>query len=136
MNYTFWSYMEHVSPRIKRTSSISWGSALGSVHRAEGCSVNASVTWYSQKHPSGSVLKKRCSEICNKFTGEHPCQSVISIKLQSKGVLLEICCVYPEHFFLRTPLNGCFCTQSFMLLHSSGIINISCLPKVIKENSF
>ena len=26
-------------------------------------------------------LKKRCSEICNKFTREQPCRSVISIKM-------------------------------------------------------
>ena len=36
-----------------------------------------------QKQPSRGVLIKRCSKICSKFTGEHPCQSVISIKLQS-----------------------------------------------------
>ena len=29
-------------------------------------------------------LRKGVQEICSKFTGEHPCQSVISIKLQSK----------------------------------------------------
>ena len=27
------------------------------------------------------VFGKRCSEICSKFTGEHPCQSVISTNL-------------------------------------------------------
>ena len=36
-----------------------------------------------QKQPPRGVLRKRCSEICSKFTGEHPCRSVISIKLQS-----------------------------------------------------
>ena len=48
-----------------------------------------SFTWKVQKQPSGSVLKKRCSENmqqiyrrtqCSKFTEEHPCWSVISIK--------------------------------------------------------
>ena len=34
----------------------------------------------TQNQPPIGVLKKRCSEICNKFTGEHPCRSVISIK--------------------------------------------------------
>ena len=34
-----------------------------------------------QKQPSRGVLSKRCSETCSKFTGEHPCRSVISIKL-------------------------------------------------------
>ena len=34
-----------------------------------------------QKQPSRGVLKKRYSEICRKFTGEHSCQGMISIKL-------------------------------------------------------
>ena len=54
------------------------------------------------KQPSGGVLRKRCSEnmkqiyrgifgkgvlkIWSKFTGEHPCQSVISIKLKSNFI--------------------------------------------------
>ena len=33
-----------------------------------------------QKQPSRGVLKKRCSKIYSKFTGEHPCRSAISIK--------------------------------------------------------
>ena len=36
-------------------------------------------------------LEKGVLKICSKFTGEHPCRSVISTKL------------------LRTPLNDCFC---------------------------
>ena len=36
-----------------------------------------------QKQPSESVFRRRCLKICSKFTGEHPCQSAISIKLQS-----------------------------------------------------
>ena len=35
-----------------------------------------------QKQPYRGVLRKWCSEICSKFTGKHPCRSVISIKLQ------------------------------------------------------
>ena len=54
-------------------------------------------------------------KICSKFTGEHPCGSVISIKLQTNFIeitlrhgcspvnLLHIL----EHFFLGTPLSGC-----------------------------
>ena len=41
-----------------------------------------------QKQPSGRVLlRKGVLKICSKFTGEHPCRSVISIKLQSSFVL-------------------------------------------------
>ena len=25
------------------------------------------------------------------------------------GILLQICCIFSEHLFLRTPLDGCFC---------------------------
>ena len=34
-----------------------------------------------QKQPYRGVLRKSCSEICSKFTGEHPYRNVISIKL-------------------------------------------------------
>ena len=36
-----------------------------------------------QKQPSRAVLGKGVLKICSKFTGENPCRSVISIKLQS-----------------------------------------------------
>ena len=44
-----------------------------------------------------------------KFTGEHPCRSVISIAtlLKSRfgmGVALYICSIFTEQLFLRTPL--------------------------------
>ena len=42
-------------------------------------------------------LGKGVLKICCKFTGEHPCRSMISIKLQNK------------HLFIRTSLEGCFC---------------------------
>ena len=41
---------------------------------------------FLQKQSSRNVLRKRCSKICSKFTGEHPCRSVISIKLQSNFI--------------------------------------------------
>ena len=62
------------------------------------------------------ALGKGVLKICSKFTGEHPCLSVISIKLQSNvieitlrhgcspGNMLHI----SEHLFLGTPPNGCF----------------------------
>ena len=34
------------------------------------------------KQPSRGVLKNRCSENKQEFTGEHPCRNVISIKLR------------------------------------------------------
>ena len=41
-----------------------------------------------QKQPPRGVLTNRCSENMHKFTREHPCRSVISIKLQSN--IIEI----------------------------------------------
>ena len=32
------------------------------------------------------------------------------------GVLLEICCIFSEHLFLRTPLDGCFCKYGSYIL--------------------
>ena len=43
-----------------------------------------------QKQPPRGVLKKRCSDICSKFTGEVPCPSVISIKLQSNFIEIKL----------------------------------------------
>ena len=37
---------------------------------------------YIQKHPPRVLLEKRVMKICNNCTGEHPCRSVISMKLQ------------------------------------------------------
>ena len=36
-----------------------------------------------QKQPSRGVIGKGVLKIFSKFTGEHPCRSAISIKLQS-----------------------------------------------------
>ena len=37
---------------------------------------------YIQKHPPRVPLEKGVMKICNNFTGENPCRSVISMKLQ------------------------------------------------------
>ena len=67
-------------------------------------------------------LEKGVLKICSKFTGEQPCQSVVSIKLQSNfieitlqhGCFSVICYIFPEHLFLRIPLDGCFWRQPYM----------------------
>ena len=45
--------------------------------------INTGEKYPNQQKQSSreSVLKKKRSEICSKFIGEHPCQSVILIKL-------------------------------------------------------
>ena len=59
--------------------------------------------------------------IYSKFTGEHPCQSAISINLLCKFIdiaLLHGCSpvnllqFFSEHLFKRTPLDGCFWTKN------------------------
>ena len=42
------------------------------------------------------------------------------------SVLLSICCIFSEHLFLRTPLEGCFCMklkimQGILLLNTNEI---------------
>ena len=61
-------------------------------------------------------LRKSVLKICSKFTGEHPCCSVISIKLLCNFIELALQHGYSpvnllhnfRTLFLRTPLDGCF----------------------------
>ena len=69
---------------------------------------------YRSSHPE-VFLEKGVLKICSKFTGEHPCRSVISIKLLctlkshfSKSAFLWICCIFLEQLLLRTHLGICF----------------------------
>ena len=75
-------------------------------------------------------LYKSVLEICSKFTWEHPCLSLISIKLQSNFIeirlrhrsspvnLLHI----SKHLFLRIPLEGCFSYfLSFIVLNNDSL---------------
>ena len=57
------------------------------------------IALYRRSHPE-VFLGKGVLKICSKFTGEHPCQSAISIKL--------LCSIFSEHLFLATLLGGCF----------------------------
>ena len=63
-------------------------------------------------------LGKGVLKICRKFTGEKPMLSCFATLLKSNfgmGVLLQICCIFSEHFFVRTPLDGCFCYLSLYI---------------------
>ena len=83
---------------------------------ATGMFVLQNDTTFSRNSPPEVFLGKSILKICIKFTGEHPCQSVILIKLLATllkshlgmGVLLEICCIFSEHIFIRTVMKGCF----------------------------
>ena len=65
-------------------------------------------------HPE-VFLGKVVLKICSKFTGEHPCGSAIW-----HGCSPVIWCMFSDHLFLRTPLDGCFCFNlllvGFMIL--------------------
>ena len=73
-----------------------------------------------------SVLK-----ILSKFTGEHPCRRVISIKLLCNfieitlyhGCSSVICCIFSEHLFLRTHLECCF---YILQLHWNKVLQHKC----------
>ena len=59
-------------------------------------------------------LRKGILKICSKFTGEHPCQSVISIKLQSSFIEIALrhgCSPVNTLHIFRTPFprntSGC-----------------------------
>ena len=65
---------------------------------------------FRSSHPE-VFLRKGALKKCSKFTGEHPCRSVTSVKLLwnfGMGVLLWIWCIFSEHLLLRIPLEGCF----------------------------
>ena len=74
--------------------------------------------------PPEVLLGKSILKICSKFTGEHPYRSVISVKfLKLHCKFIEIAlrygvfsckfAVFPEHLFIRTPLEGYFCNLGF-----------------------
>ena len=71
-------------------------------------------------------------QIWSKLTGQLPCRSVILIKFHSN--IIEITpghgyspvnyCVFPEHLFLRIPLDGCF--WFMYLLGNQASSNLIC----------
>ena len=58
-------------------------------------------------------LGKGVMKIYSKFTGQYPCRSVISIRLQS---------IFLEHLILRTPLGRCFWSFILCLVLSNFIL--------------
>ena len=81
-------------------------------------------SFYKQKQASRGVLRKSVQKICSKFIGEHPCRSVISIKLLCKFIEIPLqhgCSpvnllhIFKTTFRTKTPLEGCFCTKVIFL---------------------
>ena len=63
------------------------------------------LTEVDRSSPPEVFLRKGVLKICSNFTGERPWRSM------GMGVLLQICCIFSEHLFLRTPLEGCVCIE-------------------------
>ena len=91
-----------------------------------------------QKQPSRGVHRKMCSE--NMHVANFVCWRTPMPKCNlldshfDMGVLLEICCIFSEHLFLMTHLDGCFCciptlpNKSFALCESNlKLIHNCCL---------
>ena len=64
---------------------------------------------------SPAEVKKYALKICSKFTGEHPCQSTISIKLQSNFIeiilrhgcsLVNLLHIFRTFFFCKNSYGG------------------------------
>ena len=70
---------------------------------------------YRNRHPE-VFLVKGVLKICSKFTGEHPCRSVISVKLLCNFIEITLrhgCSPVNLMYifrttFLRIPMDGCF----------------------------
>ena len=78
-----------------------------------------SSQWDNRSSLPVVFLRKGVLKICSKFTGEHPCRSAISIKLQSNFIEITLQGGYSPvnllHIFRilpRTVLDGCFWSSS------------------------
>ena len=84
-------------------------------------------------------LRKGVLKICSKFTGEHPCRSVISIKLPCNFIKIALrhgCSPLNLLHIFRTPMGGCFCIQTLLLSQELHTQIISTLFTVnSRENS-
>ena len=82
---------------------------------------NREISWnifiiIYRSSPPELFLGKDVLKICSKFTGEHLCRSVKSNV--GMGGFLQICCIFLEHLFLRTPMEGCFHKFDTLFFHS------------------
>ena len=82
-------------------------------------------------HPEVFLVKVFLN-ICSKFTGEHSCRSVISIKLLFNFIEIALrhgCSpvnyyIFSEHLFLGTTLGGCFCIFVTTVLLQSSVFSV------------
>ena len=94
--------------------------------------------FYSQKQPSRSALRKRCSKkyAANLQENTHAEVRFIEICNFTEIVLRHgcspvICCIFTEHLFLRASLDGCFCTLPTFFTQYVGIDMVRVRPKIL-----
>ena len=110
---------------------INWRNAISKHFELQD--LNISVTNLEQFHamqcykknngssPTEVFFREDVLKMWNKFTGELPWRGVISIKLLcnvieialSHGCSPVICCMFSEHLFIKTPLEGFFWNKKF-----------------------
>ena len=77
-------------------------------------------------------LGKGVRKICSKFT-EHPCQGVISMKIQSNFIEITLqhecyllyCSIFSEQLFKKTRMEGCFCQ---IIIHIRPLFPLILMP--------
>ena len=89
-----------------------------------------------QKRPSRGVDRKRCSENMQqiyrrtpmpKFNFNEFAKGTLLNSHSDMSVFLYICCIFPEHIFLGTPLDGCFWQYLTKILRLTTILPVSML---------
>ena len=93
---------------------------------------NKLLQWFFRSSPPEALLGKGVLKICSKFSGEHPCQSVISIKLQSNSIetTLRYGCspVNLLHIFRKTFAEN---TSGGLLLYLFSLVSYKVHQKLI-----
>ena len=87
-NTVFGSY-KYIDPEKKQYSDVI---CIDMSHYVQRKRCSSAVKEFQDRNSLPEVfLEKGVVKICSKFTGEHPCQSVISIKLQSNFIKITLC---------------------------------------------
>ena len=91
----------HKNCNILRTV---YQSKLNICNRSNFTMLNQKLMVERQWQRSNGVLRKRCSKNMQQI-----CRRTSLLKPPfDMGVLLLICCIFSEHPFIRTPMEGCF----------------------------
>ena len=97
---------------------------------------NTKLQNYTQKQPSRGVPRKSCSKNMQQIY--RSCFATLLKSHFRMVVLLQICCIFSERLFLKTPLGGCFCTykQNYIqtqITNTYSIMNTKLTAKVVSS---